>query len=199
MSNNDLTHLYDVPLSDKEALLLGRIIALWGALESEVFAQTIATFNVQDFEELPKAMNNLSFIKVLELWRTRVAEVEEGDRAEVLTQQFEKITRLHDSRNALIHGMWTWSMDEPEKISTTRVSKKQIITMHFPAGSLADFHEELSVINAKIRYPSGVEDLARERENEGVFISRRMLCMLTDNPAADDWLPPRIVPKGKRN
>lgn len=192
-------HLYDVPLSDKEALLLGRIIALWGALESEVFAQTIATFNVKDFEELPRAMNNLSFIKVLELWKTRVAEVEEGDRAEVLTQQFEKITRLHDSRNALIHGMWTWSMDEPEKISTTRVSKKQVITMHFPAGSLADFHEELSVINAKIRYPGGVEDLARERENEGVFISRRMLCMLTDNPAADDWLPPRIVPKGKRN
>ncbi|SDU37947.1 hypothetical protein [Pseudomonas orientalis] len=199
MSNNDLMHLYDVPLSDKEALLLGRIIALWGALESEVFAQTIATFNVQEFEELPRAMNNLSFIKVLELWKARVAEVEEGDRAEVLTQQFEKITRLHDSRNALIHGMWTWSMDEPEKISTTRVSKKQIITMHFPAGSLADFHDELSVINAKIKYPGGVEDTARERENEGVFISRRMLCMLTNNPAADDWLPPRIMQKGKRN
>ena len=30
MSDNDLIRLYDVPLSDKEAILIGRIIALWG-------------------------------------------------------------------------------------------------------------------------------------------------------------------------
>lgn len=199
MSDNDLIPLYDVPLSDKEAILIGRIIALWGALESEVFVQTLATFDVQNVEELPKAMNNLSFVKVLDLWKARVAEVEEGERAVVLKQQFDRITRLHDSRNALIHGMWMWSMAEPEKISTTRVSKKQVITVHFPAGSLADFHDELGVINFKIRYPGGVEDLARERANEGGFISRRVLCMLTNNLAADDWLPRRIVPKGKHN
>ncbi|WP_432755273.1 hypothetical protein [Pseudomonas sp. WMBT8] len=199
MSENDLIELYDLPLSDKEAILIGRIIALWGALESEVFAQTIATFDVQDVEKLPRVMNNLNFLKVLELWKARVAEVEEGERAVLLEQQFENITRLHESRNALIHGMWTWSMAEPEKISTTRVSKKQVITLHFPAGSLADFHKELSVINFKIRYPGGVEDLARERENEGGFISRRMLCILTGNPAADDWLPRRTMPKGKHN
>lgn len=35
MSDNDLNRVYDVPLSDKEGMLIGRIIALWGALESE--------------------------------------------------------------------------------------------------------------------------------------------------------------------
>ena len=189
--SDDFIRLYDVPLSDKEGILIGRIIALWGALESEVFVQTLATFDVQDVEKLPNAMNNLSFVKVLELWKARVADVAEGERAIVLKQQFARIIHLHDSRNALIHGMWTWSMAEPEKISTTRVSKKQVITMHFPAGSLADFHNELGVINFKIRYPGGVEDHARDRaENDG-FISRRALCMLTDSPAADDWLPRR--------
>lgn len=194
MSDNDLNRVYDVPLSDKEGMLIGRIIALWGALESEVFVQALATFNVQDIEELPSAMNNLSFVKVLELWKARVADVAEGERAVVLNQQFARITHLHDTRNALIHGMWTWSMAETEKISTMRVSKKQVITMHFPAGSLADLHNELGVINFEIRYPSGVEDLARERADEGGFISRRALCMLTDKPAADDWLPSRRVP-----
>lgn len=197
MSDSDLIRLYDVPLSDKEAILIGRIIALWGALESEVFVQTLATFDVQDVEVLPNAMNNLSFVKVLELWKARVADVAEGERAVVLKQQFARITHLHDSRNALIHGMWTWSMAEPEKISTTRVSKKQVITVHFPAGSLADFHDELGVINFKIRYLGGVEGLARERADEGGFIGRRALCMLTDNPAADDWLPHRRVPIDK--
>ncbi|MDU8440491.1 hypothetical protein RYF45_10885, partial [Pseudomonas syringae pv. actinidiae] len=171
MNDNDLIRLYDVPLSDKEAILIGRIIALWGALESEVFVQTLATFDVQDIEELPNVMNNLNFAKVLELWKARVADVEEGERAVVLKQQFARITHLHDSRNALIHGMWTWSISEPEKISTKRVSKKQVITMHFPPGSLADFHDELGVINFQIRYPGGVEDLARDRANEGGFIS----------------------------
>lgn len=191
--SDDLIRLYDVPLSDKEGILIGRIIALWGALESEVFEQTLATFDVQDGEELPNAMNNLSFLKVLELWKARVADVADGERALVLKHQFGRITHLHDSRNALIHGMWTWSMAEPEKISTTRVSKKQVITMHFPAGSLADFHNELGVINFKIRYPLGVEDLAREIADEDSFISRRAMCMLTDNPAADDWLLRRRV------
>lgn len=197
MSDNDLICLYDVPLSDKEGILIGRIIALWGALESEVFVQTLATFDVQDIEMLPRAMNNLSFVKVLELWKARVADVAEGERAVVLKHQFARITQLHDSRNALIHGMWTWSMAEPEKISTTRVSKKQVITMHFPAGSLADFHTELGVINFKIRYPSGVEDVPRESGGESGFISRRLLCALTKNPAADDWLPRCRVPIDK--
>lgn len=197
MSDDDFIRLYDVPLSDREGILIGRIIALWGALESEVFAQTLATFDVQDIKELPKAMNNLSFVRVLELWKARVADVAGGERAVVLQQQFARITHLHDSRNALIHGMWTWSMAEPEKISTTRVSKTQVITVHFPAGSLADFHEELGVINFKIRYPGGAEDLARERADEGGFISRRFLCMLTGNPAADDWLPRRAAPNVK--
>jgi hypothetical protein len=191
MTDNDLIRLYDVPLSDKEGILIGRIIALLGALEYEVFVQTLATFDVQDVEELPNAMNNLSFVKVLELWKARVADVAEGECAVVLKQQFTRITHLYDSRNASIHGMWTWSTSEPEKISTTRVSKKQVITMHFPAGSLADFHNELGVINFKIRYPGGVEDLARAGADERGFISRRALCMLTDSPAADDWLPRR--------
>ncbi|MFP3678855.1 hypothetical protein SB725_17290 [Pseudomonas sp. SIMBA_041] len=186
--SNELIHIYDVPLSDKEGILIGRIIALWGALEYEVFTQTLSTFDVRDVKELPKTMNNLNFIKVVELWKARVADVAEGERAAVLQQQFARITHLQDSRNALIHGMWGWPTAEPEKISTTGVSKAQVITMHFPAGSLADFHEELGVINYKVGYPGGMEDLARERADEGGFISRRMLCLITGNPAAYDWL-----------
>ncbi|MNR62790.1 hypothetical protein D3C85_1849090 [compost metagenome] len=69
--------------------------------------------------------------------------------------------------------------------------------MHFPAGSLGGFHNELGEINFKVRYPGGGEDLARERANEGGFISRRALCMLTGNPAVEDWFIHRGVPSDK--
>lgn len=197
MSDDDLIRLYDVPLSDREGVLIGRIIALWGALEFEVFAQIQATYDVQDIKQLPREMNNLNFSKVLDLWKVRVADVAEGERAVVLQQQFARITHLHDYRNALIHGMWTWSMAEPEKISTMRVHKTELRTVHFPAGSLADFHNELGSINFKVRYPCDLEELARERADEGGFISRRALCILTGNPAADDWLPRRAAPNDK--
>lgn len=69
-----------------------------------------------------------------------------------------------------------------------RVSKKQLITMDFPAGSLADIHKQLAVINFKIRYPGGLEDYARERGEEGFSISRKAMSMLAGNPNANDWL-----------
>lgn len=197
MSDDDMRYVYDVPLSDKEGILLGRIIALWGALESEVFEQTLATFDEQGIEELPSAMNNLSFVKVLELWKARIVDAAEGERAYVLKQQFDRILHLHEYRNALIHGMWTWSMAEPGDICTTRMAKKQVITMRFPAGSLADFHEELGVINFKIRYPGGLVDLAHRRAAEGGYISRRALCILTGNSAADGWLTLHTSPVDK--
>lgn len=188
MSDDDLIYLYEPPLSDKEAILIGRIIALWGALESIVFEQTLDTFKVRGERELPKQMNNLNFSNVLGLWKTHVADVAEGGRAEVFKQLYTKINHQLDSRNAMIHGMWTWTVDDPEKISTMRVSKKQLITMDFPAGSLADIHKQLAVINFKIRYPGGLEDYARERGEEGFSISRKAMSMLAGNPNANDWL-----------
>lgn len=56
-------------LSDRETFLIGKVIAQWGALEHEVFVQTLMTFDMPDGEEvvLPKTMNNLQFTDVLNL------------------------------------------------------------------------------------------------------------------------------------
>ncbi|WP_235592548.1 MULTISPECIES: hypothetical protein [Pseudomonas] len=185
MSDSDLIRLYEPPLSDKEAILIGRIIALWGALEYVVFEQTLATFEVQSPEELPPEMNNLSFVKALGLWKSQVADVAEGEVREVLKQLYTKINNLKDSRNAMIHGMWTWSTAELGEICTRRVSNKKLINMSFPAGRLADLHDELAVINFNIRYPGGSEDFVLEIAGEGSFISRRALRALTGDCTAD--------------
>ena len=71
---NEIKHLWDLELSDSEVHHIGKIVAHWGAIEHEVFIQTLMTFDTSSQEEiqLPKAMNNLNFTNVLELWKERV-------------------------------------------------------------------------------------------------------------------------------
>lgn len=188
---------FDVELSDREIFFVGKITALWGALEHEVFTQTLVTFDSADAENivLPKEMNNLQFTAVLLLWKTRVVDEAEGERAEVLQQQYDKILQLHEYRNALVHGMWDWSRAEPAQISIVRVRKKEIIRTYFTADDLADFCDRLRGINFKIRYPGGLEDLALKRTEHGFYISRRGVSLLTGDPVADDWIPFTPIPK----
>ena len=68
--------LHDVELSDKEAYFIGKIVALWGALEFEIFCRTYLSFPEDNPEPLPKEMNNIQFTGVLELWKTRVIDPE---------------------------------------------------------------------------------------------------------------------------
>jgi hypothetical protein len=58
MSDDDGMMVYDVELSDRETFHIGRIIALWGALEHEVFMQTLETFDIEpgELEKLPNRL-----------------------------------------------------------------------------------------------------------------------------------------------
>ena len=53
-----IVHAHNVELSERELLCIGHIIAQWGALESEIFSQTLQTFEEQT-QVLPKEMNNM--------------------------------------------------------------------------------------------------------------------------------------------
>jgi hypothetical protein len=186
----------DTGLSDREVLLIGQIIVQWGALEYEIFAQTLRTFDDQNDREpvLPNAMNNLQLTKLLDLWKERVVDQAPKDWAEVLRFQLDEITRLKDSRDALVHGMWHWSAAELTRISTVRVRRTQVITTHFTVRDLQDFADRVASINFKIRYPAGLEGFAHARAAQGGGISRMGLAILTGDRLSDDWLstPPDL-------
>jgi hypothetical protein len=134
--------LFDVELSEKESFLVGRIVALWGALEFEIFEQTVFSFP-EEVAELPKEMNNMQFSKVLELWKERVIAKAKGRRQKVLMKQHARICQCQDYRDAIIHGMWDWNRSNPTVITTVRVKKKEIISMKFEPDDLAQFCTEL--------------------------------------------------------
>ncbi|WP_423200780.1 hypothetical protein [Cupriavidus sp. H19C3] len=122
-------------LTEEETFFIGKIMAQWGAIEYEIFAQTLGTFEGHTLDQLPKEVNNLQFSGMLRLWRERVAEKAGGERGAVLLRQADALVALQDYRNALIHGMWEWGTNgTPHDLSVIRIAKHQIKKTSFPAG-----------------------------------------------------------------
>ncbi len=190
MAEKSPLHIWDAELSDREVFLVGKIVIQWGALQEEIFKQTLLTFEGDDTEPLalPRAMNNLQLSELLDLWKERVIDQAQEDRATVLRSQFDEIQELKDFRDALVHGMWEWSADDPSKISTVRVRRKQVITTHFTADSLEDFYRRMGSINFNIRFPGGTDDFALMLAERGSYMSRRWVSMITGSPVAGDLM-----------
>lgn len=190
MAEKSLLHIWDAELSDREVFLVGKIVIQWGALQEEIFKQTLLTFEGDDTEPLalPRAMNNLQLSELLDLWKERVIDQAQEDRATVLRSQFDEIQELKDFRDALVHGMWEWPTDDPSKISTVRVRRKQVITTHFTADILEDFYRRMGSINFNIRFPGGTDDYALMLAGRGSYMSRRWVSMITGSPVAGDLM-----------
>jgi hypothetical protein len=186
--DDELTLSYPVELSQRELIFIGLIVAQWGSLEHEIFVQTLMCFENHEPEQLPSAMNNLQFTQVLDLWEQHVVENAAVERREVLRRQLSKIKHFAECRNALVHGMWDWSVTEPEEITAVRIRKKQILSTHFSADDLQYFSESLGVINFRIRYPMGIDDLAVAAER-GAYMSRSAVALFSGHPIADELVP----------
>lgn len=176
----------DLQLSDREMFLIGMIVAHWGSLEHEVFAQTLLSFDTPQVQAdaLPKAMNNIQFTQVLSLWKERVVDKCKGKRSTAFRVVHDALVELKEPRDALIHGMWLWSPSNMDRISTLRVKKREVITTHFDSDYLQEFAFRLAKLNFMIRYPRGTIDLAASRQREGFYISRKGLQMMSDRAVA---------------
>jgi hypothetical protein len=182
---NEMEYSTDVELSSRELLSIGKIVALWGSLEYEIFCQTLMSFGTKT---LPKEMSNLQFSPVLTLWEARVVNKAMSKCKGVLLEQCKRIRYCLDFRNALVHGMWDWSLAAPEKITAIRVRKKEVVRAHFTADDLESLASELATINFNVRYPGGSEEYVTAMAERGAHLSRRGVCLLTGNPLVDDLL-----------
>jgi hypothetical protein len=189
VEDDDEMMLFGLELSEKELYFIGTIVALWGALEYEIFGQTLLALNPNSIKELPKEMNNMQPSQVLELWKTHVVDNTAGKRGEVLNKQYQLISHYANFRHAIVHGMWDWSPNTPETINVSRVRKDTIQITHFTADDLKDFALELGKINFKVKYPGGTEDHTRAMVEKGSYMSRRFAAAMTGSPVADDLFP----------
>ncbi len=181
-----LKNIWDAGLTNEEYCLIGTVVAQWGALEAEIFGQTLMTFGSDiHVSQLPKEMNNLNFTSVLKLWKDRVVDSSEGNVKSLLEQAYEKILKLKDFRNSIIHGMWEFSLGEPQTISTFRVKKDQIIHTVFKDGSLSDFSMEVAQLNADIRYPGGFAEFFQEQMRDGFYVNEAEMRRMKLNSGKD--------------
>jgi hypothetical protein len=199
MDEEDDLFRFDLELTDKEIHFIGQSLAQWGALEHELFIQTLLTFDIPDTEEivLPREMNNLQFSGVLKLWKERVVEKAKAGASVVLEKQYRNICELKEFRDALVHGMWEWSPANINTITTIRIRRREIIKIPFTADELFDFYSRVASINFKIRYPGGLEDISAKKIQSGGYISRRFLSMITNNNISKDWLSNPLADKNE--
>jgi hypothetical protein len=101
-SGSDIMRLLDLELSDRELYFIGRIVAAWGSIESEIFLQTVQALNPDSFDNLPTAMNNLQPSRVRELWKEHVVDKATGKRRDVLLEQHRKIEQYSEDRHAIV-------------------------------------------------------------------------------------------------
>jgi len=189
-SEYGLSHSWDDELTDREHFFIGKIVAQWAGLEHEVFVQTLYTYvsDTGQAIELPKAMNNLQFTQVLDLWNERVVGAATGDRQEVLAKLFIEITQLKSYRDSIVHGMWDCATSDLATIIAVRIRKKQIISFRVTADELQDLSSRIGVANFRIRFPGGSEDLAQAMTDSGGGFSRRGLSLMFGEPITKDWL-----------
>lgn len=163
-------------LDDKETYLIGAIVAQWGFLENEIFEQTLLSY--ADEESLPRAMNNLQFSAVLELWKQRVVETSADATKRLFHAQYDEIVKLSPFRQAIIHSRWKWHADRLDVITAVRVAKDQIISVDFDTESLTDFMLRLGEVRRNLQYPGGEDERLAELEAMGGRISRSGYRML---------------------
>lgn len=184
-----MRRMLDLGLSDREKFFIAEIISQWGAIEHEVFVQTLSSYDKGD--ALPKEMNNLQFSGVLKLWKQRVVDASQDERLRVLQDVHSSIVSHQDARNALVHGMWSWEPGSPGQIFVTRVKKDEIIRTTFTGDSLESLALDVSELNFNLRYPEGLADLAAERAQQGYSMSRRWAAMMSGHPVADELAGPQ--------
>lgn len=181
--NKELKALWDTGLTHEECMIIGDIVAQWGALEAEIFSQTLENFGSDiHVSQLPRAMRNRNFSEVLELWNERVVDTAEDALKKTLQEVYENILELKNARHSIVHGMWDFTVSEPKTISTFRVKDDQIIHTTFKDGALADVGMRIAELNMSLRYPGGMIEFFKEQMSGGVYVNhaemRRMKLQL---------------------
>ena len=180
-----LVRMLTTELSDREVHWIGFIVANWGFIETEVFHQTMATF--QEADPPPVLINNLHFTAVLELWKERVVDGAEEESRAKLEALHQRLLALHEHRAAIIHGQWTWDGAAPDQITTTRYVRRQQIRHTYNALALEGIGMELAEARYDLHYPKGEADRGREIEAGGGFmISRAAFAAMTGHPIAEE-------------
>lgn len=184
--NDDTPHqmmrLLDLGLSERELYFIGRIVAAWGSVESEIFVQTVQALNPDSVDDLPSAMNNLQPSRVRELWKEHVVDKANGKRRDILLEQHRKIEQYSEDRHALVHGMWEWSKSEPQKLTVWRVKKNKLEQKVYTADDLMNMSMAVDEVAYYIRFP-----LEGDLANAGA-LSRKMRATLSGHPVAKELM-----------
>ena len=110
-----------------------------------------------------------------------IALIPDAEGKKYYTALHARITNANSERQRLVHGIWSFDLADPhflivEKPGTATGAPKLLNTK-----GIIDFAISVSKISMALHHPGGLtwEELAKMKEEEGSYISRSALKMMT--------------------
>lgn len=169
--NGDDFYLFDLQLSERETFFVGKIVTLWGALEYEIFNQTLLTYDEEGMsvDKLPKALKGQQFSDILDLWYERVVANAKPKPRRVLEDQYKAITHYQTYRNALVHGMLDYVATDLGSLVSMRVKKKELVTVQFYGGRTRRIRPRLAPHQLQDSLSARTKSVRNETQQRGVI------------------------------
>ena len=182
-------------LTDKEMFAVGYVTCQWAFLEHAIFADTVLRARRAKVAVPSDAISN-SFSRRLRAWRvvalrpsTRSAE---KDR---LSRLYSTIANLESKRHQVTHGLWSWDVKAPHKLTAYSFRPKVAFLEPFDSDKIWELGDRIGQVSFQFIYPGGKDHAYREwakAASQAPSVSRSWLLSLRGkDPDSPDHSPGR--------
>lgn len=166
-------------LDPREFAAIGRVTTHWAYLEHGVYAVSYALCQTANIP-LPDEVVNLSFKRRLRALFDIIHEIfsDETEKSRLL-KIHSQIARVEHERHKLTHGLWAWSMEDPDKLTASSFRPKVEFEEPFDVEKMEELAVQIGEINFQLEYPEGLlsffQDHIGEDGNVAYFGTSRTL------------------------
>jgi hypothetical protein len=169
-------------LLPEELVAIGLVTMQWAHLEHLILLRSKEMADGVSVT-LPKDAESLSFAVRLRAWLFLVREtIKDQAKQKKLLSIHGKITQLENKRHKITHGLWSFEMADPLKLTALSTRSPHIFHEPFDVESLHKLAEEISEVNFSLHFPDGPDSL----EPPSSYVSRSYLLMLSEKDPYTD-------------
>jgi hypothetical protein len=174
-------------ISDKEMYLIGKVTVSWALLESQIIEITKDLASHLGYILPPDFVTNCTLEKTLREFKALVLKIEKPSSLKKrLSTILAKVNDLKVQRHALTHGLFSWSVENPQRIRARTPKKPQ--SHRFDADKIGKLAQSIGQLNFELLYPHGEKQFLRDKIKTGGSINRAFAILLQGERSTDESL-----------
>ncbi|MGH8533595.1 MAG: hypothetical protein ACREV1_12915 [Gammaproteobacteria bacterium] len=184
-------------ISEYEMYAIGKMTASWALLESQIIKITLELEEHSPHTLPSDLVENNTLQKTLKEFKALIKLIDNPKLKRILESILKRVNNLKTQRHMLTHGIFTWEIKNPEKISVQTPKKKQQ-PQHFDADKIEILARKIAELNFDINVSQGEEQFYTARAETGYGISRSFAILVTGANSNDPTLKlPPVKKKSK--